>query len=471
MSNIMGKFFKTAVSSLLPHQEDALRKLDGVNSILLYHGMGSGKTLTALEASDKLKRKATIVGPASLKDNFRKEKKKHKSKGRFSYFSYHKPPKKKEHPLVIFDEAHLMGQLASQRSRYPDEIQGEKEIFMTGTPLRNRPSELIPLMRGLGIDVPRDAKKFKEKYVKEEKIYPSLFSRVFRGVKPGVKYDVKNLDQLASLLEGKVHYHRPSLKGYPKVKEESVSVPMSKVQLDTYREMMKQHPSLAYKIKYGLPPSKSESARLNAFLSSSRQVSNTPVAFNESATSKDAPKLNKATEEIEKRVKNDPNYRGVTYSNYLASGVDAMAKRLKSKGVPYAEFTGRLSDKDKKQIIEDFNEGKYKHLLLSGAGSEGLDLKGVKLMQILEPHWNKPKLDQVKARAVRYKSHEHLPDSEREVVIQNYKSVLPKETGLRRWFSRLRKSKKKLSTDEYLYNLSAQKHQFNEQFLDVLRNV
>ena len=56
-----------------------------------------------------------------------------------------------------------MGQLTSQRSHYPDDIQGEKEIFMTGTPLRNRPSELIPLMRGLGIDVPRDVKKFREK--------------------------------------------------------------------------------------------------------------------------------------------------------------------------------------------------------------------------------------------------------------------------------------------------------------------
>ena len=226
----MSKFFKTAGPSLLPHQEDALRKLDEADSILLYHGMGSGKTLTALEASDKLKRKATIVGPASLKDNFRKEKKKHKSKGRFSYFSYHKPPEKKDHPLVVFDEAHLMGQLTSQRSRYPDEIQGEKEIFMTGTPLRNNPSELIPLMRGLDIDVPRDVKKFREKYVKEEKIHPSLFAKIFRGVKPGVKYDVKNLDQLARLLKGKVHYHRPSSKGYPKVKEESVSVPMSKVQ-------------------------------------------------------------------------------------------------------------------------------------------------------------------------------------------------------------------------------------------------
>ena len=44
----------------------------------------------------------------------------------------------------------------------------------------------------------------------------SIHPAVDGGVKPGVKYDVKNLDQLASLLEGKVHYHRPSLKGYPK---------------------------------------------------------------------------------------------------------------------------------------------------------------------------------------------------------------------------------------------------------------
>ena len=379
-------FIKRAAAKLLPHQDEALKKLDKTDSLLLYHGMGSGKTLTALEASEKLKTPATIIGPASLKDNFSKEKKKHKSKGKFKYFSYHKPPEKRDHPLVVFDEAHLMGQTTSKRSKYPDQYQGKKELFMTGTPIRNRPSELIPLMRGLGIDVARDPAKFREKYIKEEKVKPSFFARLFKRVKPGVRYEGKNLKELAKKFKGKVHYYKPSVKDYPGVEEKNISVPMSKLQMKTYYEMMKQKPSLAYKIKYGLPPSKAEAGSMNSFLSSSRQISNTPKGFNESATLKDAPKLETATAEILKRFKKDPNYRGVTYSNYLESGVDPMSKRLSKHKIPHASFTGRLSDKDKKQTIADFNKGKYKHLLLSGAGAEGLDLKGVKLMQILEPH-------------------------------------------------------------------------------------
>lgn len=382
----MGKFFKIAKPVLLPHQEDALSKLDDVDSLLLYHGMGSGKTLTALEAADKLDRKATIVGPAALKDNFRKEKDKHRSEGDFKYYSYHKPPEETDHDLVIFDEAHLMGQPTSQRSHYPDKYTGDKEIYMTGTPLRNHPSELIPLMRGLGVDISRDPSKFKDRYIEEVKVNPSILSRIFRGIKPGVEYRAKNLQNLQKDLKGKVHYYKPSVEGYPDVKEEDIKVPMSESQLATYYAMMKEKPSLAYKVKYGLPPSKAEAAMMNAFLSASRQISNTPDEFNESTTDIDSPKLNKATTEIAKRVKKDPNYRGVTYSNYLASGVDPMSRRLEDKDVPHASFTGRLSDEEKKEVIEDFNKGKYKHLLISGAGAEGLDLKGVKLMQILEPH-------------------------------------------------------------------------------------
>jgi superfamily II DNA or RNA helicase len=465
----MGKFFKTAASPLLPHQKDAIAKLDDSDSLLLYHGMGSGKTLTALEAADKLKRKATVIGPASLKSNFGKEKKKHKSKGKFKYFSYHKPPEKSEHPLVIFDEAHLMGQTTSKRSTYPDTYKGKKEIYMTGTPLRNHPSELIPLMRGLGIDISRDPAKFKAKYIKEEKVRPSILARLFKGVKTGVRYKGKNLKQLETSFKGKVHYHKPSTEDYPSVSDKDISVPMSKKQLTTYKEMMKQKPSLAYKVKHGLPPSKSEAGSMNAFLSASRQISNTPRKFNSSATVEDAPKLNKATYEILKRYKMDPNYRGVTYSNYLGSGVDPMSKRLTKLKVPHTSFTGRLSDNEKKRAVKRFNEGKYKHLLISGAGAEGLDLKGVKLMQLLEPHWNTPKLDQVKARAVRYKSHAHLPKNERNVTIQSYKSILPKEKGLKKLFSKITRSKKKLSTDQYMSNLSNRKQKLNEEFLDVLR--
>ena len=83
----MGKFFKIAEPVLLSHQEDALSKLDDSDKVLLYHGMGSGKTLTALEAANKLDREAIVVGPASLKDNFSKEKEKPDSRGKFKYFS------------------------------------------------------------------------------------------------------------------------------------------------------------------------------------------------------------------------------------------------------------------------------------------------------------------------------------------------------------------------------------------------
>ena len=52
-------------------------------------------------------------------------------------------------------------------------------------------------------------------------------------------------------------------------------------------------------------------------------------------------------------------------------------------------------------------------LLASGAGSEGLDLKGTRLMQLLEPHWNESRLDQVIGRGIRYRSHEGLPPEDR----------------------------------------------------------
>jgi SNF2 family DNA or RNA helicase len=454
--------YQKIATKLLQHQEDALSKLDKVDSLLLYHGMGSGKTLTALQASERLNTPATIIGPAALKSNFKKEKIKHKSKGKFKYHTYHKPPTKEDHKLLVFDEAHLMGRLDSQRSKYPDTYQGEKEIFMTGTPIRNRPSELIPLLRGLGIKVPRDAKTFKENFVKEIKVNPNIFASIFKGVKPGVIYRGKNLNYLENELEGKVHYYKPSSEGYPSTHESTIPVTMSKRQLTTYKEMLKKKPSLAYKVKHGLPPAKSEAGSMNAFLNASRQVSNTPRAYNASSKLKDAPKLNMATEEILKRIKKNPKYRGVTYSNYLESGVDAMSERLKKHKVPHTSFTGRLSDNDKQQVIKDFNKGKYKHLLISGAGAEGLDLKGVRLMQILEPHWHNSKLEQVKARAIRYKSHEHLDKKNRRVDIQKFISKVPPTRFLKR---------KLKSTDEYMYNLSAQKDELNNDFLQMLKSA
>ena len=447
-----------------PHQARVLKKLEKKDHFLLYHSLGSGKTYTALRAGEKFKKPVTVIGPAALKHNFPKERLKHKIKGEGSYYSYNKPPTKNvSKDVVVFDEAHRMGRTESQRSHYPDKIKGKKTLLLSGTPIRNEPAELIPLLRGLNINIGRDKKRFNQAFIQETKQKPGFFARVFKGIKPGTVKRGKNLGVLRKALRGKVDYHAPTKdKNYPSVINERIETTMSKKQQAAYKMVMKEDPDLKYKIRHGIAPSKTESSRMNAFLGAARQVSNRPGKYNLSATEADAPKLNRAMSEISKRHKANKKYRGVTYSTYLGHGVDPMAKRLKRTKIPFGTFTGRQTDLEKADVVKKYNSGKIKHLLISGAGAEGLDLKGTRLLQILEPHWNEPTLKQVKGRVNRFKSHEHLKKQNRNITIQTYINKPRKTRFLRRQHA---------GTDEYLELLSKNKQNLVNDFTKVLKEV
>jgi SNF2 family DNA or RNA helicase len=447
---------------LQEHQQRTVNKLQNTDALLVYHGLGSGKTLTGLAAADQLHMPLTVVGPASLKTNFEREKKKHHVNADVKTFTYNKPPVN-PNGIVAFDEAHRMGRQGTQRSQYPDYIKGKKTMFLTGTPIRNDPSELIPLLRGLGVKVNKDPNQFNEQFIKQTRQSPGFFARVFRGVEPGIEYHAKNLDKLKKMVKGKVDYHKSSTEGYPKTEEHDIKVEMSPEQESAYLMALKQSPTLKYKIQKGIAPSKSESKQMNAFMTATRQISNYPGDYNLSASLKDAPKINRAAKEIEKRYREDKNYKGVTYSSYLGHGIDPLGEALKKRGIPYSRYTGKMSQTEKDESIKSYNAGKVKHLLISGAGGEGLDLKGTKLMQVLEPHWNEPQLEQVKGRAVRYKSHDALPEGERKVEIQNFVAV-PREHGF--IFKH-----RNMGTDEYLQMLSSHKQQLNNEFLKALQEV
>jgi len=356
-----------------------------------------------------------------------------------------------------------MGRVESQRSHYPDRYQGKKELFLTATPIRNKPDELIPLLRGVGVNIPRDREAFNKFFIEEKKTKAKFLPRVFLGVQPSVTKSGKNLGVLQKALKGKVDYQPSSDKDFPSSTEEVVRVEMSKDQYKAYKATMKGNPSLTYKIKRGLPPSKQESRNLNSFLSASRQISNTPRQFDLRSKPSDATKIETMASEIKKHLASDKNYKGVSYSNYIGSGIEPLSKRLTKANVPHASFTGRLTPKEKKRIIEDYNAGKVKHLLVSGAGSEGLDLKGTKLLQVMEPHWNDPKIEQVKGRAIRIGSHAHLPKGERKVKIQRFLST-PRKEGI------IFKKRPK-GTDEYLSEMSKRKKALNQQFLRVLQET
>ncbi len=445
---------------LQEHQKRVAEKLKHTDSLLVYHKVGAGKTLTALNVAEQTRQPLTVIGPASLRNNFNREKQKHGIKTSISTHTYNKPSTSSK-GVLVFDEAHKMGNTQTQRSHYPDYIRGDKTLYMTGTPIKNSPEELIPIMRGLNIHINRDPKQFNDTFVAQVRENPGLWARLVHGAKPGVHLEAKNLDKFKKLIHGKVDYYEPGTKDYPKTKEYDVNVEMSKNQEESYRMAMKGHPSLAYKIKHGISPAKSESGQMNAFLTATRQISNFPGDYSLSSSIKDAPKITRAAKEIEKRYKSNPNYRGVSFSNYIGHGISPLGKILKEKNIPYSSYTGKMSQIEKDQAVKDYNSGKIKQLLISGAGSEGLDLKKTRLLQILEPSWNVPNLDQVRGRVSRYKSHEDLPEAERNVEIQNF-IAKPREHGF------IFKHRDK-GTDEYLQMMARNKQRLNSQFLEALQ--
>jgi hypothetical protein len=93
----------------------------------------------------------------------------------------------------------------------------------------------------------------------------------------------------------------------------------------------------------------------------------------------------------------------------------------------FAVLTGDIDPEIRAKIIKKYNS-KKNHidlLLISGAVAEGIDLKRSRHVHIMEPFWNYARINQVKARAIRYESHIDLPKSEQNVQVYIYLSDYP----------------------------------------------
>lgn len=462
----------------LPHQKRVSKTLQdpNVKGQVAFWGLGTGKTLGAINAAHDLNAPLIAVTPAALRNNMKKEIAASGFKNPYHVMSYQEALKKVNDPvfqsqasdaLVTYDEAHRAGRAESMRSKLPQILNAKKKLFLSGTPIRNEPHEIAPLVNAIEPgSLPNDPKEFKKKFIETREVPVGFWGRL-KGVKPGKENRPVNLHEFEKGVRGKIDYHENVDRGdFPSFSESIVEVPMSNKQHAAYNFTMGKYPALAYKIKHGLPLTKRETKNFRSFMIGPRQVSNFPGAFNESAKDKDAAKITKIVDEVHQRHSKDPNYRGVTYSSFLDSGVNPISRELKRRGIPHAVFTGEQGDEERKRIIEGYNSGKIPHLLISGAGAEGLDLKGTKLMQITEPHWNEELIDQVRGRAIRYKSHAHLPDNERHVEVQRYHAT-PKRSLVDKL---MRRSKpKQLGSDEYLYNLANEKRRLNDPFIRILK--
>lgn len=119
--------------------------------------------------------------------------------------------------------------------------------------------------------------------------------------------------------------------------------------------------------------------------------------------------------------------------------VRTMKPRSEEKDGPfiparYSIITGdpRISpnnDYEVKGLTDEENKtgAKVKVVLISRAGSEGIDLKFIRQVHILDPWYNMNRIEQIIGRAVRNFSHKSLPFEKRNVEIYMHGTILGKE--------------------------------------------
>ena len=111
------------------------------------------------------------------------------------------------------------------------------------------------------------------------------------------------------------------------------------------------------------------------------------------------------------------NSQSIIFSNWIKFGINIIKKILKNNNITYGVISGDTPQELRDKNVKKYNNKEFKVLIITRAGSEGLDLKNTKNVFILDPVWNPSGLEQIIGRAVRRNSHKDLPKKERHVDI------------------------------------------------------
>ena len=123
-----------------------------------------------------------------------------------------------------------------------------------------------------------------------------------------------------------------------------------------------------------------------------------------------------------------------------------------------------------KALPPDYNQlhGKLVKLFcITASGAEGISLKNVRAVMIMEPYWNNIRIDQVIGRAIRSCSHETLLKKDRNVVVYRYIMKFTK-TQLEKDYS-IQTLDKGITTDEHILLMANKKMAIVNQFLKMLK--
>ena len=432
---------------LHPHQEAMVRHMMYYRGGIAAFKVGVGKTLTAamtihccLGVARSIGRpdiQVHIVTPVSLVDNMKKEMKaigtnpKAKNIHFHSFASYAKKYTNgtldTHNSILVVDEAHELrtdyrNEFASfsigskKNSRAEMFINSAKRawrvLLLTATPIHAHDHNILNLIA------------------------------MVNGTDPMTKYEFDKVMQDQVLFENafgnRIMWQDSNKRMFPKIIEHDIEIEMPEQFFIQYNRIEnKIYPkSFVYK-----------KSKRDALYSRMRR-----------ATACIMP--NPRIEFIIAKIK-QTNEQSIIYSDYLSAGVDLITKRLDEEEISYVKIVGATKQIDRQLLVDQYNKGYVKVLVLGKAGGVGLDTKNTRHFFTIEDGWVWNDKVQARGRGARYKSHHGLPKNQRVMNVWNIIVVKPSQSMQNEYIlkNRLYASTEKwaeLTVDQYLKDRSLQ---------------
>ena len=107
--------------------------------------------------------------------------------------------------------------------------------------------------------------------------------------------------------------------------------------------------------------------------------------------------------------------------------------------------------------------------MITQSGAEGITLRNVRQVHILEPYWNNIRLDQVLGRAIRICSHSELPPDQRTVEVYKYIAKIP--AAFTKLDNKIVEKDSGLSADQMVANIATKKTRVMNEVLTMLKQT
>lgn len=456
----MEEICKPTDFSYQKHQKFIQRWFENGNKkMLLFHGIGSGKTCTSIlvlkALSDKSVKKIFVATPASLQSNYENEMKSACGKMKsipkkvtiFSHQKFiqhiHENPKILNDSLVIIDEIqNIVSAIGSSYRVLLNNLvcknpKNTKVVLLSGTPMFDKPYEIAMTLNLLDLPEPLEgpAKKFNKEYISGTNIV--------------------NADKFSDKINGYVSAFKGiGPNAYAKQTNKTFRLTMEPFQAIRYANSVGDKVTAFYlesrQAINCVYPNGSWGTKARSRVSKASLMN----AFSGQNLKKHSIKFYTCVQHLKSKQCVGPVF---VYSNLVnAGGISDFAVALEANGfeqyIPVKARKGAKGAKGAKAKMSPVKESKkpkfaifksnakaendaivklfnspenkdgsiIKVMIGSPSMKEGVSLKNTREVHLFEPYWNMSRTKQIIGRAIRFCSHVTLPAKERNVVVYNY---------------------------------------------------